>query len=366
MPEVEPTNDVAALTVQLLSVYLANNTVASEDLAGLIRTTKDALGEQGQNPQLEPEVATPAVSVRKSLASPDHILSLIDGKPYKTLKRHLMSHGLTPDAYRSRYGLRASYPMVAPTYAEHRRAVAQKTGLGVRKSTTTEGASSTDEQLDTQGSAQVEEPSLAQVSASESEPQRAGTEQTGADTPVTGTGAADETAASSPDPTLAAEANIPADTTSSTSAENQQGDAATAPKKRARSAAGKRSGKAPTRASGSKRGKAKAQAPESAKVAAESSPAASSAAGEPSAPAKTTKRRSKLGLFKNSEAGKGALAAASDVDGDDTTSQPQEAEGAGAATPAKAPAKRKLPKRIARSVDAPIASGAPGGDGPTE
>ncbi|WP_103727531.1 MucR family transcriptional regulator [Novosphingobium sp. HII-3] len=361
MPDVEPTNDVAALTVQLLSVYLANNTVASEDLAGLIRSTKDALGEQGENPQLEPEVATPAVSVRKSLASPDHILSLIDGKPYKTLKRHLMSHGLTPDAYRSRYGLPASYPMVAPTYAEHRRAVAQQTGLGVRKSIAKGSASSKEDQLDTEGLAHVEEPSLAQASASESEQQSAVGEQTGA---------AEEPATSSPD-TAPAEANIPTDTTGSTTAENSKDDATTAPKKRARSAAGKRSAKAPTKDSGSSRGKAEAEAPESAEVATESSPAASSPAasspaGEPSMPAKAPKRRSKLGLFKNSGAGEDALADGSGVEGTDATSQPQEGEGAGAASSARTPAKRKTPKRMARSADASASSAAPGGNEPTE
>jgi len=368
MPDVEPTNDVAALTVQLLSVYLANNSVASEELAGLIRSTKEALAEQGQNPQIEPEAGTPAVSVRKSLASPDHILSLIDGKPYKTLKRHLISHGLTPDAYRSRYGLPASYPMVAPTYAEHRRAVAQKTGLGVRKSTAMGGTSSKDEQLDTQGSAQVEDTSLAQGSASESEPQRPDAEQTDAGTPATETGAADETAASSPDAALAAEANIPTGTTSLTSAENARGDASTDAKKRAGPTAGKRSAKAPTKSSGSRRGKAKAQAPEFVEVAVNSSPAADSAAEEKSVDgsAKTAKRRSKLGLFKNSVAGENARAAARGGEGAATKSQPHEAESAGAVTRVRTPAGRKMPKRMARKVDAPASSVAPIGSEPTE
>jgi predicted transcriptional regulator len=76
------------------------------------------------------QVFTPAVTVRKSLASRDHIISLIDGKPYKTLRRHLSTHGLTPEDYRARYGLKADYPMVAPAYSEHRRAVAKQLGLG--------------------------------------------------------------------------------------------------------------------------------------------------------------------------------------------------------------------------------------------
>ncbi|VWX47203.1 MucR family transcriptional regulator [Novosphingobium sp. 9U] len=134
MSETEQPSDVAALTVQLLSAYLANNSVESGELADLIRTTRAALtGEVDAAEPVEAETFTPAVSVRKSLASSEHILSLIDGRPYKTLKRHLASHGLTPDTYRARYNLPASYPMVAPDYAAHRRAVAQKVGLGTRK-----------------------------------------------------------------------------------------------------------------------------------------------------------------------------------------------------------------------------------------
>jgi predicted transcriptional regulator len=73
---------------------------------------------------------TPAVSVRRSLASKDHLISLIDGKPYKTLKRHLSGHGLTPAEYRERFGLRPDYPMVAENYAGMRRGLAKKIGLG--------------------------------------------------------------------------------------------------------------------------------------------------------------------------------------------------------------------------------------------
>lgn len=78
------------------------------------------------------EEFTPAVTVRKSLASKDHIISLIDGKPYRTLRGHLSTHGLTPEEYRARYNLNANYPMVAPTYSEQRRAMAHKMGLGAK------------------------------------------------------------------------------------------------------------------------------------------------------------------------------------------------------------------------------------------
>jgi predicted transcriptional regulator len=134
MPDTESRSDVTALTVQLLSAYLANNTVASDDLAGLIRTTRSALTEDVKPAPAEPveEIYIAAVTPRKSLASPEHILSLIDGKPYKTLKRHLTRHGLTPDSYRERYKLPSSYPMVAPSFAAKRREIAERIGLGIR------------------------------------------------------------------------------------------------------------------------------------------------------------------------------------------------------------------------------------------
>ena len=132
MAEDETGADQVALTVQLLSAYLAKNAVAPEDLAGLIRSTRTALAADLAPPPAEtaPPAHTPAVSVKKSLASPEHIISLIDGKPYKTLKRHLTSRGLTPEQYRERYSLPANYPMVAPSFAAMRRAVATRIGLG--------------------------------------------------------------------------------------------------------------------------------------------------------------------------------------------------------------------------------------------
>ena len=124
--------DITILTVQLLSAYVTNNLVPSNELAALIQTTRAALVAEAQEVAPEVPAHVPAVSVRKSTASREHIISLIDGRPYKTLKRHLATHGLTPDTYRERYGLPKSYPMVAADYSEQRRAVAQKLGLGQR------------------------------------------------------------------------------------------------------------------------------------------------------------------------------------------------------------------------------------------
>jgi predicted transcriptional regulator len=104
----------------------------------------EAVMSLGEEPAGQPEVEPapkhePAVTVRKSLSSPDHIISLIDGKPYKTLRRHLSRHSMTPEQYRERYNLKADYPMVAPAYAEVRRDMAKKIGLG-RKGGRTEAA----------------------------------------------------------------------------------------------------------------------------------------------------------------------------------------------------------------------------------
>lgn len=98
---------------------------AVSSLSGGAGSTTEPTGENAAQ-----EEFVPAVSVRKSLGSRDHIISMIDGKPYKTLRRHLSTHGLTPEQYRERYNLKADYPMVAPNYSETRRAMAKKIGLG--------------------------------------------------------------------------------------------------------------------------------------------------------------------------------------------------------------------------------------------
>lgn len=132
----------AALTVELLSAYLANNTVPARDVPGLVRSIRKALVEKECPAPKEIAAATftRALCVQESLSSSAHIFSMINGKPYRTLRRHLAAHGLTPESYRTRYNLPADYPVVAPDYAAYRRAVAQKSGLG-RKDFTGKAAS---------------------------------------------------------------------------------------------------------------------------------------------------------------------------------------------------------------------------------
>ncbi|MDF2495314.1 MucR family transcriptional regulator [Sphingomonas sp.] len=133
----DPTVDMVDLAVQLTTAWLSNpNTRADEtEVLSFLQQVHAALHQLPiatleEVPAETTNEYTPAVSVRKSLASKDHILSMIDGKPYKTLRRHLSGHGLTPEEYRARYGLKPDYPMVAESYSEARSAMAKKIGLG--------------------------------------------------------------------------------------------------------------------------------------------------------------------------------------------------------------------------------------------
>ena len=122
--------ELLALTAEIVSAHVANNTVAVSDLSTLIRSVFDALTRLGVAPTEGVPDLQPAVSVRLSV-KPDHLVCLEDGRKQKTLKRHLMtSHGLTPDAYRAKWRLPADYPMVAPNYAAQRSAMAVQIGLG--------------------------------------------------------------------------------------------------------------------------------------------------------------------------------------------------------------------------------------------
>jgi|SRR5690606_16347420 len=117
------------LTSDIVAAHVSNNSVAVDELPVLIQNVYGALSGLGVAAQEEvkPE---PAVSIRASV-KPDHLVCLEDGKKMKMLKRHLMTdHGLTPAEYRTRWGLSADYPMVAPEYAEKRRVLAKQIGLG--------------------------------------------------------------------------------------------------------------------------------------------------------------------------------------------------------------------------------------------
>ncbi|MDB5697410.1 MAG: transcriptional regulator [Alphaproteobacteria bacterium] len=121
------------LTADIVSAHVSNNSVAVNDLPVLIQNVHSALtglGGRSEEPEVKQE---PAVSVRSSI-KPDYIVCLEDGKKLKMLKRHLMTHyQMTPDEYRQKWGLNSDYPMVAPNYAEQRRSLAKKIGLGTKR-----------------------------------------------------------------------------------------------------------------------------------------------------------------------------------------------------------------------------------------
>ena len=126
--------DVLALTSDIVSAHVANNSVSTADLPNFIEqifTTLSRLGStSGDVALVRPK---PAVPVRRSI-NPDYIICLEDGQKLKMLKRHLRTaYNLSPVEYRERWGLPADYPMVAPNYAAQRRVLAKKIGLGTKR-----------------------------------------------------------------------------------------------------------------------------------------------------------------------------------------------------------------------------------------
>jgi predicted transcriptional regulator len=121
------------LAADLVSAYVSHNSLPVSDLPSLINAVHTALSQIGSVKVEQAEPAPkPPVSIRKSI-TPDHLISLEDGKPYRSLTRHLAKRGLTPEAYRAKWGLPPSYPMVAPNYSQRRSELAKALGLGQRR-----------------------------------------------------------------------------------------------------------------------------------------------------------------------------------------------------------------------------------------
>ena len=128
-----PAEALVSLTADIVSAHVSNNSVAVSDLATLIQNVHNALAGLGKVQEEPPVKQEPAVSIRSSI-KPDYVVCLEDGLKMKMLKRHLMTdHGMTPDQYRQKWGLGPDYPMVAPNYAEQRRTLAKKIGLGTKR-----------------------------------------------------------------------------------------------------------------------------------------------------------------------------------------------------------------------------------------
>ena len=127
--------EILALTSDIVSSHVANNSVAMADLPHLIEQVFQTLsklgGSAGEAPAEKPK---PAVPIRRSI-TPDYIICLEDGKKLKMLKRHLRTaYDMSPEDYREKWGLPVDYPMVAPNYAAQRRQLAKKIGLGTKRS----------------------------------------------------------------------------------------------------------------------------------------------------------------------------------------------------------------------------------------
>ena len=126
-----PSPELAELTTDIVKAYVSNNAVRADDVPNLIQAVNAALLRTTQTeivPEREP--LSPAVPIKKSVQS-DHLVCLEDGKHFKSLKRHLSTHhAMTPEDYREKWGLPATYPMVAPSYAAARSALAKEMGLG--------------------------------------------------------------------------------------------------------------------------------------------------------------------------------------------------------------------------------------------
>jgi len=128
MPELSTT--FVGLSADVVAAYVSNNSVTQADLPSLIASVHTALRDAA-NGTKEPEkvVLEPPVSIKKSISA-SHLISMEDGRPYKSLKRHLTARGLTPAQYREKWSLPFDYPMVAPNYSKARSELAKALGLG--------------------------------------------------------------------------------------------------------------------------------------------------------------------------------------------------------------------------------------------
>jgi predicted transcriptional regulator len=135
LSELQNTPTHLALAADIVSAFVSNNSLPATELPALIGSVHLALNTlaNGSAQQAVEEPKAPAVSIKKSI-QPDYIVCLEDGKRFKSLKRHLRTvYDLSPEQYRAKWGLPASYPMVAPNYAAARSELAKQMGLGARR-----------------------------------------------------------------------------------------------------------------------------------------------------------------------------------------------------------------------------------------
>lgn len=121
--------NIIGLTAEIVASYVEKNSISANDLPALIKSIHHTLTNIEAPAAPEAVALTPAVPIKKSI-TPDFIISLEDGRKFKSMKRYLAGKGMTPDQYRAKWGLPKNYPMVAPTYAAVRSSMAKSLGLG--------------------------------------------------------------------------------------------------------------------------------------------------------------------------------------------------------------------------------------------
>ncbi len=123
---------MTGLTADIVAAYVAHNAVHQTDLPNVIASVHSALHGLSKPVQAAPEKLQPLMPIKKTV-TPDFLISLEDGRRYKSLKRHLSGRGLSPEEYRQKWGLPSDYPMVAPNYAKQRSDLAKAAGLGRKR-----------------------------------------------------------------------------------------------------------------------------------------------------------------------------------------------------------------------------------------
>jgi predicted transcriptional regulator len=130
-----PMPDSVELAAQVVAAYVSSNPLPKSGLPDLILAVHSSIERLGREPEPAPpqaEARSPAVPIRRSV-TPDYLICLEDGKRFKSLRRHLRLHGLTPEQYREKWKLPSDYPIVAPNYAAQRSVLARKIGLGQKR-----------------------------------------------------------------------------------------------------------------------------------------------------------------------------------------------------------------------------------------
>ncbi len=139
--EFEQLNDYVGLSAEIVAAYVSHNRISRAELPDLIASVHRSISRLGAPAVADTEQPRPRVPIRKTV-TPDYLISLEDGKQYRSLKRHLSTMGLTPDAYRTKWGLPRDYPMTAPNYSKARSELAKRLGLGQLRRSSSQSAAS--------------------------------------------------------------------------------------------------------------------------------------------------------------------------------------------------------------------------------